>query len=49
MDGLILVLTVLAGCLMPVQPAVNAVTARVTQPPRTTAWVRPSRRAIEPA
>lgn len=27
MDGLILVLTALAGCLMPVQPAVNAVTA----------------------
>ena len=27
MDGLILALTALAGCLMPVQPAVNAVTA----------------------
>ncbi len=27
MEGLILVLTLLAGCLMPVQPAVNAVTA----------------------
>jgi len=27
MEGLILILTVLAGCLMPVQPAVNAITA----------------------
>jgi transporter family-2 protein len=27
MDTVILILTVLAGCLMPVQPAVNAVTA----------------------
>lgn len=28
MDGLILVLTLLAGCLMPVQPAINAVVAQ---------------------
>ncbi len=28
MDGLILILTLLAGCLMPVQPAVNAVVAQ---------------------
>jgi transporter family-2 protein len=27
MEGLVLALTLLAGCLMPVQPAVNAVTA----------------------
>ena len=33
MDGLILVLTVLAGCLMPVQPAVNAVTAKLMSSP----------------
>lgn len=33
MDGLILILTVLAGCLMPVQPAVNAVTAQLTGSP----------------
>ncbi len=33
MDGLILVLTALAGCLMPVQPAVNAVTAQMMSSP----------------
>ena len=33
MDGLILVLTALAGCLMPVQPAVNAVAAQVMGSP----------------
>ena len=33
MDGLILVLTVLAGCLMPVQPAVNAFTAQAVGSP----------------
>ncbi len=33
MDGLILVLTALAGCLMPVQPAVNAVAAQLMGSP----------------
>lgn len=33
MDILILGLTVLAGCLMPVQPALNAVTAQLTGSP----------------
>lgn len=33
MEGLILVLTALAGCLMPVQPAVNAVAAQLMSSP----------------
>lgn len=33
MEGLILVLTALAGCLMPVQPAVNAVAAHMMGSP----------------
>lgn len=33
MEGLILTLTALAGCLMPVQPAVNAMTAQAMQSP----------------
>lgn len=33
MDAVILILTLLAGCLMPVQPAVNAVTAQWMQSP----------------
>lgn len=33
MDGLILILTLLAGCLMPVQPAVNATLAQAMDSP----------------
>ena len=33
MDSVVLVLTVLAGCLMPVQPALNALVAQVLKSP----------------
>ena len=38
MDWLILALTLLAGCLMPVQPAVNAVVAQTVRSPYISAF-----------
>lgn len=38
MDWLILALTLLAGCLMPVQPAVNAVVAQAVRSPYISAF-----------
>lgn len=39
MDWLIVVLTVLAGCLMPVQPAINAVVAQAVHSPYISAFL----------
>ena len=43
MDWLILALTLLAGCLMPVQPAVNAVVAQTVRSPYISAFFLLSR------